>query len=658
MQATTDADGQFALSLGSSGLPTRFALGQNYPNPFNPSTVIPYQLSTTAHVRLDVFNVLGQRVATLVDGEQAAGAHTVVWMATDEAGQAVSAGVYIYRLVAGDATATGRMVLVDGQAGAAAAAPELADVVDALAAPVVESLAEVPVYGLAVWGDGLATYVDTAFVVGSGSVEVVLEASAGPRGKASASVGSPPEVLWFFKDIEFSNQSEVGDEVSQKLIDNCPGVNASTQFAFEDKGDFLVYEMELPMYDCYSGVQADALAALGEGSITLLQDVILGLTGIAIIALGTTFAPVLAFALTIYSAAGDVHYLAAHGSTVLELSAPVSTRVGFIGKFGDSTAEGEMRMDGEMRTGTEYIPVLMVRVKTQPTASINLTLRNQFTYEETGSFLCRNLGQCSEFRAYFSAKGNLGSFQARAGHGYFLIPKKTVTLEVLDDPSDDLALRTVHFTVAPPSFLDKLATFERELTVKVKEGNFHSSYVPRFTARWVAGTVLFLDASSSIVPQQGAVLRYDWILKTATGESSIGTGPTMQLNRLNFDEWAGAHESVEIELVVKVTKKGKESELRVSQEVKVPVGLTLPTDPIVGDTTGEMRTFSLPGGGEMEFVWIEGGKTFMMGSPNSEEGRYSDEGPVHEVEISRGFWLGKHEVTRGSVCGLCGGNEV
>ena len=58
-RATTDADGQFALSLGASGLPTRFALGQNYPNPFNPGTVIPYQLATDGYVRLEVFNVLG-----------------------------------------------------------------------------------------------------------------------------------------------------------------------------------------------------------------------------------------------------------------------------------------------------------------------------------------------------------------------------------------------------------------------------------------------------------------------------------------------------------------------------------------------------------------------------------------------------------------------
>ena len=63
----------------ASGLPTRFALGQNYPNPFNPGTVIPYQLAMDGYVRLEVFNLLGQRVATLVDGEQVAGAYAVPW---------------------------------------------------------------------------------------------------------------------------------------------------------------------------------------------------------------------------------------------------------------------------------------------------------------------------------------------------------------------------------------------------------------------------------------------------------------------------------------------------------------------------------------------------------------------------------------------------
>ena len=122
---TTDETGYFALSLPASStgsaLPQGFALGHNYPNPFNPSTIIPYQIPTAAHVRLEVFNVLGQRVATLVDGEQSAGAHTAVWDATNAAGQAVGAGVYIYRLVSGGATLSRRMVLIDGQAGIPAA---------------------------------------------------------------------------------------------------------------------------------------------------------------------------------------------------------------------------------------------------------------------------------------------------------------------------------------------------------------------------------------------------------------------------------------------------------------------------------------------------------------------------------------------------------
>ena len=68
-------------------------------------------------MKLEVFNLLGQRLATLVDAEQVAGAHTALWDATNAAGQAVSAGVYIYRLTVGAKHQTGRMVLIDGQAG-------------------------------------------------------------------------------------------------------------------------------------------------------------------------------------------------------------------------------------------------------------------------------------------------------------------------------------------------------------------------------------------------------------------------------------------------------------------------------------------------------------------------------------------------------------
>ena len=67
---------------------------------------------------------------------------------------------------------------------------------------------------------------------------------------------------------------------------------------------------------------------------------------------------------------------------------------------------------------------------------------------------------------------------------------------------------------------------------------------------------------------------------------------------------------------------------------------------VVGRFSGEEREFSLPGGGTMSMVWIASGE-FMMGSSSSEAGRDDDEGPVHRVRISEGFWLGKYEVTVG-----------
>ena len=188
-QATTDADGHFALPLASLGgqvVPQGFALGQNYPNPFNPSTIIPYQLPTAAPVRLEVFNVLGQRVATLVNEERPAGFHAARWDATDAAGQAVAAGVYIYRLRSDGVELTRRMVLIDGQAGTATVSPvsvgaALESAVGATSEPAEQT------YGIVVSGAGVVPYVDAAFGVraGMGPVEFVVKSVEElPRGKA------------------------------------------------------------------------------------------------------------------------------------------------------------------------------------------------------------------------------------------------------------------------------------------------------------------------------------------------------------------------------------------------------------------------------------------------------------------------------------------
>ncbi|MDX9859029.1 MAG: FlgD immunoglobulin-like domain containing protein [candidate division Zixibacteria bacterium] len=93
-------------------LPSQFTLDQNYPNPFNPSTTISYALPSPALVSVDVFNVLGQKVRTLVDETQEAGRHEVVWDGTDAAGITVSSGVYFYRVTADDITRSRKMLLL------------------------------------------------------------------------------------------------------------------------------------------------------------------------------------------------------------------------------------------------------------------------------------------------------------------------------------------------------------------------------------------------------------------------------------------------------------------------------------------------------------------------------------------------------------------
>jgi hypothetical protein len=97
---------------GGEELPDRFSLSQNYPNPFNPTTVIKFSLPTRSEVSLEVFNVLGQKVKSLVNGELPAGEHSVTWDGTDRSGNREPSGVYFYRLKAGNYVQSRKMVLV------------------------------------------------------------------------------------------------------------------------------------------------------------------------------------------------------------------------------------------------------------------------------------------------------------------------------------------------------------------------------------------------------------------------------------------------------------------------------------------------------------------------------------------------------------------
>lgn len=93
-------------------LPTGFSLAQNYPNPFNPQTTIDFALKNAEWVRLTVYNAIGQQVAVLVDQPLPVGSYRAEWDGQDQSGVAVASGVYLYSLVAGDFTASRKMLLL------------------------------------------------------------------------------------------------------------------------------------------------------------------------------------------------------------------------------------------------------------------------------------------------------------------------------------------------------------------------------------------------------------------------------------------------------------------------------------------------------------------------------------------------------------------
>jgi len=103
-----------AVEEAESDVPVRFVLGQNYPNPFNPETTISFELVKGAReqVSLVIYNILGEAVRTLVQGNLGPGQYQYVWDAHNQRGHLVASGLYLYRLRVGDQVQTRRMVLL------------------------------------------------------------------------------------------------------------------------------------------------------------------------------------------------------------------------------------------------------------------------------------------------------------------------------------------------------------------------------------------------------------------------------------------------------------------------------------------------------------------------------------------------------------------
>ena len=100
------------LGIYQAGVPTDFALHENYPNPFNPSTTLRFDLPELSDVNVIIYNMLGQEVKTFNMQNISAGHHSIRWNATNDLGDPVSAGVYLYQLQTKDFVKTRKMILL------------------------------------------------------------------------------------------------------------------------------------------------------------------------------------------------------------------------------------------------------------------------------------------------------------------------------------------------------------------------------------------------------------------------------------------------------------------------------------------------------------------------------------------------------------------
>ena len=87
-------------------------LNQNYPNPFNPETSISFDIKEAGKVSLDIYNVKGQKVKTLLNDHREAGTHNIVWNGTDDNNRSVSSGIYFYKMKNGKFSSTKKMILM------------------------------------------------------------------------------------------------------------------------------------------------------------------------------------------------------------------------------------------------------------------------------------------------------------------------------------------------------------------------------------------------------------------------------------------------------------------------------------------------------------------------------------------------------------------
>ena len=105
-------DTHFTAIEENSDSASTYNLSQNYPNPFNPDTFIEYTIPNSEYVNITVYNVLGEKIKSLVNGKRLAGTHTIKWDGTDSYGESASSGIYFYKIIAGSYVKSHKMHLM------------------------------------------------------------------------------------------------------------------------------------------------------------------------------------------------------------------------------------------------------------------------------------------------------------------------------------------------------------------------------------------------------------------------------------------------------------------------------------------------------------------------------------------------------------------
>jgi len=633
--AITDANGHYRIELQAPTTaisddygvtPTAFELHQNWPNPFNPSTILAYTLAEPVNVELAIYNMLGQRVRVIDSGLRMPRLHQVPWDGRDDSGFALAAGVYLYRLQAGGEVLTRKMLMVDGTAQTLK--PTAIGVVRSAVAirPAVGGT-----YKLEVTGAGIRPHTATGLSLTDGET-VDIEVEPILNSEILASLGpitTPVDVAQAFEAM--------GVRISDDPVHlaGLGSAHANAIAALHAAGASLTVT-EIAAELAVSGVQFNGAAPTGHALAALLDALVAAgyeVSGSPYAALPLYLAsypdgslpvvrPIIDPDTRLDPTRATLVMLSVQAAAMLDpeqqspaLGKPTQGIVGDLAlawtdlhmSSGD-LGEDIVGLAGSLGGGFVgmTVGVAVSTVVTVKTGGFGIVVAPYFV--KGGTVGGSVLGSKGAVTLYRWMRGTTG---------------ETITQEEADGVILTQAGVEVDGEVLEPEIIDP----RPELRVSTK-----SIAVQGMTT---ATPLHLTNGGDGILTWTVIVEGGTWLGVTSEhgdtgGDGAFsGSGPsTLTVHAGGMGLADGVYEGI-----VRIASNGG--------DISIPVVMI-----VGGHATGDLVSFELPGGAEIEMVWIEPG-TFMMGAPESDDLARDNEKPLHYVTLTQGFWLGKHELTQG-----------